>query len=94
MSSLRSLPPSKIKPADKAYWRLLTLAEPDILYSIWLVLNRWVFDGDPYSAAQIKALALSRILTACQAATPNHNITGFSAIFESLYANLEATVTV
>jgi hypothetical protein len=88
-----SVPPAKIRPNDKAYWSLLTLAQPETLYSIWLVRNRWVFDGDPYSSAQIKALALSRILAACQAASPNHNITGFSATFESLYANLEATVT-
>ncbi len=88
-----SLPPAKIRKSSKAYWRLLTLAHTEAIYSIWLTRNRWVFDGDPYSSIQIKALACSRILAACQAATPNHNINGFSASFESLYATLEATVT-
>ena len=34
--------------AIQAYFKLMSIAHPEVLYSIWLVRNYWVFDEDPY----------------------------------------------
>ena len=89
-----SVPVSHVRSKSKAYWGLLSVAQSQILYSIWLARNRWVFDEEPFSAATIKATATVRILHACQAAVQLHECAGFVDTFDSLYATLQDTIMV
>jgi hypothetical protein len=83
-----SVPPSRLRPNNKAYWRLLAIVQPEILYGIWLQRCRWIFDDDVYSVHAITAIIKTRILNALAAATPLHNISGFIAIVDSFLDSL------
>jgi exonuclease III len=89
-----SVPVSHVRSKSKAYWGLLSVAQSQVLYSIWLARNRWVFDDEPFSVTVIKATATVRILHACQAVVQLHECAGFVDTFDSLYANLQDTIMV
>jgi hypothetical protein len=84
-----SVPGARVRNQDKAYSRLFGIIHPEVLYSIWLARNRWVFDEDLFSARVIAATARARILIACEAAVTLHELPGFIALFDSLYSALE-----
>ena len=86
-----SIPPSKIRVNDKAYWNWFRIAQPEVLYTIWLARNRWVFDEEPFSAVSIKVHVSVRILRAGQAAVLQHT-DGFFGIGDALLAALQDTI--
>jgi hypothetical protein len=88
-----SLPPAHLRRNNAPLYKLLSIAHTEALYSIWLCRNRYVFDDDPYEPVVIKALALSRILAACQAASSLHHLPGYTAVFDALYSALQDSVT-
>jgi exonuclease III len=84
-----SVPPSRVRVNNKTYWSLFALVQPEVLYTIWLTRNRWVFEEQEYSVLVIKAVATARILRTCQAAAQLHQLPGFQAMFDSLYSHLQ-----
>jgi exonuclease III len=89
-----SVPVSHVRSKSKTYWGLLSVVQSQIIYSIWLARNRWVFDEEPFSATTVKASATVRILHACQAVVQLHDCAGFVDTFDSLYATLQDTIMV
>jgi hypothetical protein len=85
-----SIPPGKIRPDRKAYWRLFAIVQPEVLYAIWLQRCRFVYDDEPFSPPVIAAIARDRIMRACSSATWLHDLPGFNAIFDSFFDHLEA----
>ena len=84
-----SVPPTRVRNHKKTYWRLVAIVHPEVLYSIWLSRNRWVFDEEEHSPRVVAAIARARIHHACEAASTLHELPGFIALFDSLYHALE-----
>ena len=89
-SFFASVPPAHLRN-DKAYWRLFSIAQPEMLYCIWLQRCRCLFDDQPYSSAIVVALFKARLISALSSASSLASVPGFLAYADALYDAIEAT---
>jgi hypothetical protein len=74
----------------RAYWHLLALAYPDLLYSIWLQRCSAVFDDAAFVAVAIAPLFRFRLRRSIEAAASLRRVSGFTALANNLTTALAA----
>jgi len=86
-----SLPPTRCTEQSKAYWQLLSLAYPELLYAVWLQRCTATFEDEPFSAVVMIAIFLYRLNRALEVAVRLKAIPGFEELAEKLCTKCAAT---
>ena len=83
-SLFAAVPPVRSTPRRRPYWQLLSLAYPELLYSIWLQRCSAIFDDAPFSSVIIVALFKHRLRRALEAAVRLKAVPGFTTLADAL----------
>ena len=83
------IPPTRTTPARRAYWSLLNLAVPELLYSIWLQRCSTMFEDDePFHEFVVFALFKQRLRRALLSAAALSKVRGFDDMSRALLSHL------